>query len=122
MRRYNIAILKLLIVCGLLYLLITLAGRVAPLFIILAAGLMIFAAFDMIKGVLSKNKVNGFMRPFGRKKFSERKRQKATNICPECGSGMVVRAAKTGRYKGKKFMGCRRFPACRGIIDRPDLN
>ncbi|MCD6413469.1 MAG: topoisomerase DNA-binding C4 zinc finger domain-containing protein [Elusimicrobia bacterium] len=35
--------------------------------------------------------------------------------CPICGANMVLRTAKRGRYKGKKFYGCSRYPKCKGI-------
>ena len=35
--------------------------------------------------------------------------------CPRCGSPMVERTAKSGSNAGKKFWGCSRFPACRGV-------
>jgi restriction system protein len=35
--------------------------------------------------------------------------------CPKCGSPMVERTAQSGSNAGKKFWGCSRFPACRGI-------
>lgn len=34
-------------------------------------------------------------------------------VCPKCGGEMVVRIAKHGENKGKKFYGCSNFPACR---------
>ncbi|WP_081951611.1 topoisomerase DNA-binding C4 zinc finger domain-containing protein [Pseudomonas cremoricolorata] len=36
-------------------------------------------------------------------------------LCPECGSPMLLRTASKGRHVGKKFMGCSKFPRCRGI-------
>ena len=36
------------------------------------------------------------------------------NSCPKCGSPMVVREAKNGDNRGDKFLGCSRFPKCRG--------
>lgn len=35
--------------------------------------------------------------------------------CPKCGSGTVLRTARKGRFAGKKFWGCERFPKCNGI-------
>lgn len=35
--------------------------------------------------------------------------------CPKCGSPMVPRRAKRGRYAGTHFYGCSRYPRCRGI-------
>ena len=37
-------------------------------------------------------------------------------ICPQCGSDMVLREAKQGKYAGRKFWGCSRFPKCKGIL------
>jgi len=36
--------------------------------------------------------------------------------CPECGTGMVLRTARSGPQSGQQFWGCTRFPACRGEI------
>ena len=38
-----------------------------------------------------------------------------TKVCPLCGSEMVLRKAKTGKYAGQQFWGCKSFPKCRGI-------
>ena len=35
------------------------------------------------------------------------------NICPICGSKMVLRTAKKGALAGEKFWGCSAFPKCR---------
>jgi len=35
-------------------------------------------------------------------------------ICPECGSEMILRTAKKGMNAGRQFWGCSRFPKCRG--------
>lgn len=39
------------------------------------------------------------------------------NVCPKCGSEMVVRETKKGQNLGKKFLGCSSFPKCRYITD-----
>jgi restriction system protein len=36
--------------------------------------------------------------------------------CPKCGSEMVLRTAKKGKYAGQKFWGCSEFPKCRSVI------
>jgi restriction system protein len=36
--------------------------------------------------------------------------------CPHCGGEMVLRTAKTGKYAGKQFYGCRQYPKCKGIV------
>ena len=37
--------------------------------------------------------------------------------CPKCGSAMVRRVAKKGSYAGKEFLGCTRYPTCRGTSE-----
>jgi predicted RNA-binding Zn-ribbon protein involved in translation (DUF1610 family) len=39
----------------------------------------------------------------------------AEPVCPECGSPMVLRTAKSGSHKGNQFWGCSNYPKCRGI-------
>jgi len=41
------------------------------------------------------------------------KEKKNTNVCPKCGSQLVLRIAKQGANKGNKFYGCSDFPKCR---------
>lgn len=35
--------------------------------------------------------------------------------CPRCGSSMIKRLAKQGRYAGNYFWGCSRYPRCKGL-------
>lgn len=35
--------------------------------------------------------------------------------CPKCGSAMVKRTAKKGSNAGGEFLGCTRYPGCRGV-------
>ncbi|MEQ8427426.1 MAG: DUF2034 domain-containing protein [Gammaproteobacteria bacterium] len=37
--------------------------------------------------------------------------------CPNCGSNMIQKIAKQGKYSGNKFWGCSRYPACKGILN-----
>lgn len=39
--------------------------------------------------------------------------------CPECGSRMVKKVARKGRYRGNEFFGCQWFPSCKGIVNIP---
>lgn len=41
---------------------------------------------------------------------------KWTSVCPRCGAEMKVREAKKGPSAGSKFLGCSRYPACRGTL------
>lgn len=38
-------------------------------------------------------------------------------LCPKCGSPMVLRTAKRGRYAGQEFWGCSRYPKCKGLVN-----
>lgn len=37
-----------------------------------------------------------------------------TQSCPLCGAEMHIRKARKGRFKGKQFLGCSKYPWCRG--------
>lgn len=39
--------------------------------------------------------------------------------CPKCGGTMSERQVRTGPLKGKRFLGCNRFPQCRGTLPIP---
>ena len=39
--------------------------------------------------------------------------------CPNCDSPMVLRVAKRGTNAGNQFLGCSRYPTCRGTRDFP---
>lgn len=47
-----------------------------------------------------------------------RNQSDASPKCPVCGSAMVLRVAKKGRYAGNKFFGCRQYPRCKGLINQ----
>lgn len=38
-------------------------------------------------------------------------------FCPKCGSEMVLRTARKGKYAGKNFWGCSKYPNCNGILN-----
>ena len=40
----------------------------------------------------------------------------AKNLCPKCGSTMVLRETKKGGNAGKPFWGCSSFPKCRAVV------
>lgn len=42
--------------------------------------------------------------------------------CPECGSPMSLRTAKSGRNAGGQFWGCTQYPHCRGIVNVEDVD
>jgi hypothetical protein len=39
-----------------------------------------------------------------------------TRTCPRCGSRMVLRKAASGKYAGRRFWGCSRYPECKTLI------
>lgn len=39
--------------------------------------------------------------------------KRSSNLCPKCGSMLVLRVAKKGTNKGNEFMACSGFPKCR---------
>ena len=44
--------------------------------------------------------------------------QKNNDIrCPNCGSTMNIRLAKRGRFAGKQFLSCSKYPQCNGIVN-----
>jgi restriction system protein len=43
--------------------------------------------------------------------------KKISNMCPKCGSPMILREAKNGQNAGKQFWGCSKFPQCRSIVN-----
>jgi len=38
-------------------------------------------------------------------------------FCPKCGSKMIIRTARKGKYSGKNFWGCSKYPNCNGILN-----
>jgi hypothetical protein len=36
--------------------------------------------------------------------------------CPKCGSQMVLRKAASGKYAGRRFWGCSRYPECKTLL------
>ncbi|MDX2027193.1 MAG: topoisomerase DNA-binding C4 zinc finger domain-containing protein [Alphaproteobacteria bacterium] len=41
--------------------------------------------------------------------------------CPKCGFPLRTRIARRGRYKGKEFWGCSRYPSCDGMKPFADV-
>ena len=37
--------------------------------------------------------------------------------CPNCGRAMVLRTARKGKNAGSQFLGCSRYPECKGALD-----
>ncbi len=53
-------------------------------------------------------------------KLSEFKANPNKVRCPSCGSRLVIRYAKRGKYAGSKFLGCPNYPRCRYTRDVED--
>ena len=57
----------------------------------------------------------GKMTSMPRKKHTQPDQSAAKHeICPSCGGPMRVQVARKGSRKGNKFLGCARFPICKG--------
>jgi hypothetical protein len=39
-----------------------------------------------------------------------------TRTCPKCASPMVLRKSASGKYAGKRFWGCSRYPECKTLL------
>jgi len=44
---------------------------------------------------------------------SLRARHESATQCPRCGSSLVQRTAKTGKFAGQAFFGCSKYPQCK---------
>ena len=69
-----------------------------------------FAAFIAwsISGSLNKSEAPASMN-------STKTVENENDPCPLCESPMRVRKARKGKHKGKSFLGCANYPACKGI-------
>jgi len=47
---------------------------------------------------------------------SELAQDDAPRTCPKCASPMVLRKAASGKYAGKRFWGCSRYPECKTLL------
>lgn len=45
-----------------------------------------------------------------------------TNACPKCGSALVQRVAKKGKYAGKSFYSCAQYPKCHYLVNIESLS
>lgn len=44
------------------------------------------------------------------------KEKQSGQICPKCGTAMILRTVKKGVNEGNQFWGCSQFPKCRGTL------
>lgn len=58
---------------------------------------------------------NQFNNPISKKEHlqSVNKRYSSNNICPKCGSKLVIRRIKRGPRTGTEFLGCEGYPNCK---------
>jgi hypothetical protein len=49
---------------------------------------------------------------------SSETQQDVEPTCPKCGSPLLARIAKKGKYQGQKFWGCSQFPDCKYVAKR----
>jgi restriction system protein len=64
------------------------------------------ALLELIRGV----QVSGNIAP----PAPEKEQNQRAQVCPRCGSEMVIRKARNGAKAGQEFWGCPEFPQCRG--------
>jgi restriction system protein len=73
-------------------------------------------AIELIDGPALEEMISGSgspdVAPVAMKKISS----DSTPSCPRCGTSMVERKAKQGRFAGKAFWGCQQYPKCSGIV------
>lgn len=65
---------------------------------------------QLVEGVQSGNRIAA-----GLPEITSNSIQSSVPSCPQCGSAMVSRTARKGPNAGNKFLGCSRYPACRGV-------
>ncbi len=65
-------------------------------------------------------KEDDHLRRIDKQKIEELKRNSPS--CPKCGSYMLKKLARKGKYSGKDFWGCARYPECKGIINIENSN
>jgi restriction system protein len=65
---------------------------------------------NQLVNLISEVQTNGIASAYPESKIS----------CPKCGSEMVLRTAKKGKYAGNKFWGCTGFPGCKSILKYED--
>lgn len=80
-----------------------------------------FMAGSYYSGIQSRShhpsRVDGTFRP--EENETQTTTHHSTDVsCPICGSSMVERVARKGRYQGNHFYGCSRYPSCKGIINK----
>jgi hypothetical protein len=72
----------------------------------------------MISARISQSKLASDPRTLRKKHIqSLNERHGSHHACPKCGAPLVERVARKGPNAGRKFLGCSRYPACRGIVD-----
>lgn len=52
-----------------------------------------------------------------RSRIPQQEHATETKFCPDCGSPMRLRTAKSGPREGHKFWGCTKYPDCKTILD-----
>ncbi len=65
----------------------------------------------------TKHSVNSFSQPKKEDLDLDDFEDTKEPFCPKCGSKMILRTAKKGKYSGQKFWGCSKFPNCDGILN-----
>lgn len=75
---------------------------------------------DYIKRIeeikLTPGLVTDYMHKKHVKELVSAKENYAGDICPKCGSALILRESRRGKNVGSKFWGCSQYPKCRVVI------
>jgi UDP-N-acetylmuramyl pentapeptide phosphotransferase/UDP-N-acetylglucosamine-1-phosphate transferase len=77
-------------------------------------GILIFL-FSAFIAFIAWNFISTIQNPY--QKPTPRALSPVINPCPICGASTRQRTAQKGKFKGQKFLGCSKYPACKGIIN-----
>ncbi len=89
-------------------------GEVANAMLILIARVINMLNRQMESQSESFQKEGGFREKLNTLRVEARAKQQLAPDCPECGKPMVLRKAKSGKWAGREFWGCRAYPECKG--------
>ncbi|KAB7711036.1 nuclease, partial [Plesiomonas shigelloides] len=75
---------------------------------------------DYIKRIkdikLTPGRVTDYMHKKHVKELVSAKENYAGDVCPKCGSALILRESRRGKNVGSKFWGCSQYPKCRTVI------
>jgi len=71
---------------------------------------------DLVEGRQLAELVTSVQKTPANAPHPRRTQPSSAHTCPKCGAEMVLRTATKGKYAGKKFWGCSKFPNCKGLL------